>query len=175
MLKKLGYSWNRAHNALDDWYPSYGPITVELYMIDKSHEDYEEGEYETNEHTIKILKSFFETNKLTEFVILPTSSWSYISNRIYKINTGKFSHLTRNLKNSNERKNIKKLKQTIKNCCFGPSGNPIDDTLESATTILSVLIDEGADFSGLDDAIRVLKTDNICERNFLLDHGIVID
>lgn len=74
-----------------------------------------------------------------------------------------------------KKQNIKKLKQAIKDCCFGPSGDPIDDTLDPAATILSILIDEGADLSGLDDAIRILRTNNICERNFLLDHGIVID
>jgi len=69
----LGYSWNKAHDILDSWYPSYGPTTISRYMIDPNYDESEAENYETNEDAQKILVSFFETSKVDEFVILPKS------------------------------------------------------------------------------------------------------
>lgn len=66
----MGYDWDEAHKILDNFYPRYGVRVVfvsDLYKFDIEDEDVE-GEM-VGEDARKILLSFFDKHKVTEFTI----------------------------------------------------------------------------------------------------------
>lgn len=64
--ESIGYSWNKAHDIIDDYYPCHGPRTIYPGIAEENEE---------NEDVVKIIDGFFKANNITEEVtILPKSS-----------------------------------------------------------------------------------------------------
>ena len=71
-----------------------------------------------------------------------------------------------------DRKSAEALVKAIEECVYGPGGDPIEDTLRPAATMVKVLIEEGfKDLLPEDDYINVLTGSNIEDCNYLEDLG----
>lgn len=68
--EKNGYYWNSAHKILvnDEIPPMYESSTTEYYLSDLG-DTVDQCQYSWSEDTWKILKAFFEQEKITSFTL----------------------------------------------------------------------------------------------------------